>query len=120
MNWVSRIRTYTYDSDTLAMPAEAIRSAGSIVVTKPRCKLHLEFCLITLNGCGSLKTSSLWLLMQSATYRGCLVPIIANVLRRLHRICEFYGSRPQFICTSATIQTYRNTGSASIGARDCN
>jgi DEAD/DEAH box helicase domain-containing protein len=28
---------------------------------------------------------------------------VANVFRRLARICEFYGSRPQFICTSATI-----------------
>ena len=28
---------------------------------------------------------------------------LANVLRRLHRICRFYGSDPQFLCSSATI-----------------
>src|SRR6185295_15760306 len=28
---------------------------------------------------------------------------LANLFRRLRRICEFYGSAPQFICTSATI-----------------
>ena len=28
---------------------------------------------------------------------------VANVIRRLRRICKFYGSNPQFICTSATI-----------------
>ena len=28
---------------------------------------------------------------------------LANILRRLKRICEFYGSSPQFVCCSATI-----------------
>ena len=37
------------------------------------------------------------------TYRGVFGSHVANVFRRLARICEFYGSRPQFICTSATI-----------------
>lgn len=36
-------------------------------------------------------------------YRGVFGSHVANVLRRLQRICDFYGSRPQFICTSATI-----------------
>src|SRR2546427_2898410 len=37
------------------------------------------------------------------TYRGVFGSHVANVMRRLRRICEFYGSRPVFICTSATI-----------------
>ena len=37
------------------------------------------------------------------TYRGVFGSHVANVFRRLKRICEFYGSNPQFICTSATI-----------------
>jgi DEAD/DEAH box helicase domain-containing protein len=32
---------------------------------------------------------------------------VANVLRRVQRICAFYGARPQFICTSATIANPR-------------
>jgi len=36
-------------------------------------------------------------------YRGVFGSHLANVLRRLKRIARFYGSRPQFICTSATI-----------------
>ena len=37
------------------------------------------------------------------TYRGVFGSHFANVLRRLHRICAFYGTRPQFLCASATI-----------------
>jgi DEAD/DEAH box helicase domain-containing protein len=36
-------------------------------------------------------------------YRGVFGSHMANVLRRLRRICAFYDSAPQFICTSATI-----------------
>ena len=37
------------------------------------------------------------------TYRGVFGSHVANVLRRLQRLCAFYGSSPQFICCSATI-----------------
>jgi len=37
------------------------------------------------------------------TYRGVFGSHLANVLRRLRRIARFYGSDPQFICSSATI-----------------
>ena len=36
-------------------------------------------------------------------YRGVFGSHVANVLRRLKRICRFYGADPQFICCSATI-----------------
>jgi DEAD/DEAH box helicase domain-containing protein len=41
------------------------------------------------------------------TYRGLFGSQVANVIRRLKRICEFYGSRPTFICASATIRNPR-------------
>ena len=37
------------------------------------------------------------------THRGVYGSHVANIFRRLHRLCEFYGSRPQFLCSSATI-----------------
>lgn len=37
------------------------------------------------------------------TYRGVFGSNLANVLRRLLRLCDFYGSHPQFILCSATI-----------------
>ncbi|MFN8710139.1 MAG: DEAD/DEAH box helicase, partial [Planctomyces sp.] len=37
------------------------------------------------------------------TYRGAFGSHVANVLRRLVRVCEMHGSRPVFVCSSATI-----------------
>ncbi|MFH1909421.1 MAG: Zn-binding domain-containing protein, partial [Chloroflexota bacterium] len=37
------------------------------------------------------------------TYRGVFGSHVANVIRRLKRVAAFYGARPQFILTSATI-----------------
>ena len=38
------------------------------------------------------------------TYKGVFGSHVAHVIRRLKRICAYYGSNPQFICTSATIK----------------
>ncbi|MBR5258542.1 MAG: DEAD/DEAH box helicase, partial [Clostridia bacterium] len=38
-------------------------------------------------------------------YRGVFGSNLANVIRRLKRICAFYGADPTFICCSATIKT---------------
>jgi len=37
------------------------------------------------------------------TYRGAFGSHVANVMRRLLRVCEMHGSRPVFVCSSATI-----------------
>ena len=54
------------------------------------------------------------------TYRGVFGSHLANVLRRLQRIAAFYGSKPQFVCCSATIANpqelaERLTHSALVG-----
>src|SRR5258706_8211276 len=48
-------------------------------------------------------------------YRGVYGSHLANVLRRLKRICEFYGSSPQFICSSATIANPKELAEALTG-----
>ncbi len=40
-------------------------------------------------------------------YRGVFGSHLANVLRRLRRICRHYGADPMFICSSATIANPR-------------
>ena len=37
------------------------------------------------------------------TYRGAFGSHVSNVFRRLQRVCEIHGSRPVFICSSATV-----------------
>jgi DEAD/DEAH box helicase domain-containing protein len=40
---------------------------------------------------------------------------VANVLRRVHRLCRFYGSEPQFLCSSATIGNPKQLAEALTG-----
>lgn len=109
-----KIKTYTYDGDTPGDARIAIRSAGSIVVTNPD-MLHS----------GILPHHTKWLRLfenlkyvvidELHTYRGVFGSHVANVLRRLQRICRFYGANPQFICTSATIANPGEHGAALLG-----
>ncbi|MFP4499778.1 MAG: DEAD/DEAH box helicase [Candidatus Hydrogenedentota bacterium] len=97
-----KIGTYTFDGDTPASARKAVRSAGHIVVTNPD-MLHT----------GILPHHTLWIRLfenlefvvidEIHHYRGVFGSHLANVLRRLKRICQFYGADPQFICCSATI-----------------
>jgi DEAD/DEAH box helicase domain-containing protein len=48
-------------------------------------------------------------------YRGVFGSHLANILRRLKRICEFYGSSPQFICCSATIANPKELAESLTG-----
>jgi DEAD/DEAH box helicase domain-containing protein len=96
------VRTYTYDGDTPVNARKAIRSAGHIVVTNPD-MLHA----------GILPHHTRWTHLFSQLryvvidelhyYRGVFGSHLANLIRRLRRICRHYGSRPQFILCSATI-----------------
>jgi DEAD/DEAH box helicase domain-containing protein len=49
------------------------------------------------------------------SYRGVFGSHVANVLRRLQRICRFYGSDPIFVCCSATIANPAEHASALVG-----
>jgi DEAD/DEAH box helicase domain-containing protein len=96
------LRVDTYDGDTSPGRRTAIREAGHIVMTNPD-MLHT----------GVLPHHTRWRRLFSClefvvidelhTYRGLFGSQVANVIRRLKRICEFYGSNPTFICASATI-----------------
>ncbi|MGN6384535.1 MAG: DEAD/DEAH box helicase, partial [Dyella sp.] len=50
------------------------------------------------------------------SYRGVFGSHVANVIRRLKRICAFYGVRPQFILCSATIGNPQQHAEALIEA----
>ena len=96
------LRVDTYDGDTAPGRRNAIREAGHVVMTNPD-MLHA----------GVLPHHTRWRRLFSSldfvvidelhTYRGLFGSQVANVIRRLKRICAFYGSSPVFICASATI-----------------
>ncbi|MFQ5631616.1 MAG: DEAD/DEAH box helicase, partial [bacterium] len=110
------LKVYTFDGDTPQSARKAIRSAGHIVVTNPD-MLHQ----------GILPHHTLWIKLfenlkyivvdEIHHYRGVFGSHLANVVRRLHRICKFYGSNPQFICSSATIANPQELAEKITGAK---
>lgn len=104
----------TYDGDTPQNLRRKIRDGGNIVLTNPdmlhqgilpqharwnRFFTHLKYVVID----------------EIHAYRGVFGSHLANVLRRLDRICKQYGASPQFICSSATISNPRDHAQAVCG-----
>lgn len=52
---------------------------------------------------------------ESHYYRGVIGSNMANILRRFNRLCDFYGSSPQYICCTATIGNPLEHSSELIG-----
>ena len=96
------IKTYTFDGDTPADVRRTIRSAGHIVVTNPD-MLHQGILPHHTRWIKLFENLRFVVLDEIHNYRGVFGSHMANVIRRLKRICAFYGSTPQFICSSATI-----------------
>jgi DEAD/DEAH box helicase domain-containing protein len=96
------IKTHTYDGDTPANARKLIRSAGHIVVTNPD-MLHTGILPHHTKWIKLFENLQYVVLDELHQYRGVFGSHVANVVRRLRRICAFYGSAPLFICCSATI-----------------
>ena len=96
------IKTYTYDGDTPGAARRAVRQAGHIVVTNPD-MLHSGILPHHTKWVKLFENLRYIVIDEIHTYRGVFGSNLANVLRRLMRLCDFYGSHPQFILCSATI-----------------
>lgn len=97
-----RINSYTYDGDTAANIREKVRRAGHIVITNPD-MLHSAILPHHTKWVSLFENLKYVIIDELHIYRGVFGSHVANVIRRLKRICRFYGSDPLFICTSATI-----------------
>jgi DEAD/DEAH box helicase domain-containing protein len=93
---------FTYDGDTPSDARKAIRERGHIILTNPD-MLHTGILPHHTKWARVFENLRYVVLDELHTYRGVFGSHLANVLRRLARIAEFYGSKPQFICCSATI-----------------
>jgi DEAD/DEAH box helicase domain-containing protein len=97
-----RFGVFTYDGDTPSDARKAIRERGHIVLSNPD-MLHTGILPHHTKWTRLFENLRYIVLDELHTYRGVFGSHLANVLRRLARIAEFYGSKPQFICCSATI-----------------
>ncbi|MBE4910220.1 DEAD/DEAH box helicase [Bacillus luteolus] len=96
------INSYTYDGDTAANIRQVVRKAGHIVITNPD-MLHSAILPHHTKWVSLFENLKYVVIDELHIYRGVFGSHVANVIRRLKRICEFYGSKPVFMCTSATI-----------------
>jgi DEAD/DEAH box helicase domain-containing protein len=106
MAWANALEqdfgVYSYDGDTPQDARAAVRAKGHIVLTNPD-MLHKGILPHHTKWARLFENLAYIVVDELHTYRGVFGSHVANVFRRLARICEFYGSNPQFICTSATI-----------------
>ncbi len=96
------IRTHTYDGDTPANVRRLIRTAGHVVITNPD-MLHSGILPHHTKWHSLFEQLRFVVIDEMHGYRGVFGSHMANVIRRLRRICRHYGSAPVFIFASATI-----------------
>jgi DEAD/DEAH box helicase domain-containing protein len=94
--------TAAYDGDTPAPIRSTIRKAGQIVVTNPD-MLHSAILPHHTKWFQLFEQLRVIVVDELHTYRGVFGSHVANVLRRLLRLCAHYGSSPVIVCCSATI-----------------
>ncbi len=108
------IKTFTYDGDTPAAARRAIRQAGHVVVSNPD-MLHSNILPHHTKWVKLFENLHYIVIDEIHAYRGVFGSNLANVLRRLLRLCAFYGSHPQFILCSATIANPQELAQTLIG-----
>jgi DEAD/DEAH box helicase domain-containing protein len=108
------IKTHTYDGDTPPTVRQTIRTAGHIVVTNPD-MLHSAILPHHTKWVKLFENLRYIVIDELHAYRGVFGSHVANVIRRLKRICRFYGSQPQFLCASATIRNPKEHAERLIG-----
>ncbi len=107
----TELRAFTYDGDTPQDARKAIRQRANIVLTNPD-MLHAGILPHHTRWAKLFENLRYVVIDELHYYRGVYGSHLANLLRRLRRVCEFYGSKPQFICCSATIANPRELAEA--------
>jgi len=92
----------TFDGDTPQNERANIRKQARIVLTNPD-MLHLGILPNHQSWSRLFRNLKYVVIDETHIYRGVFGSHVANVLRRLRRLCASYRSNPQFICCSATI-----------------
>lgn len=110
------IKTFTYDGDTPVNARKSIRRAGHIVITNPD-MLHTGILPHHTKWIKLFENLDYVVIDEIHNYRGIFGSHVANVIRRLKRICRFYGSDPAFIAASATIANPKDFGQKLIGEK---
>ncbi|MBP8274651.1 MAG: DEAD/DEAH box helicase, partial [Acidobacteria bacterium] len=97
-----QIGVFTYDGDTPQDARRAIRGKAHVVLSNPD-MVHAGILPHHPRWAKLFENLKYIVIDELHTYRGVFGSHLANILRRLRRVCQHYGSNPTFICSSATI-----------------
>jgi len=110
----ARMKAGTYDGDTSPSSRRTLRASASVILSNPD-MLHQGILPYHARWSRFFSSLKYVVLDEIHTYRGVFGSHVANVMRRLRRICRHYGSSPQFVCCSATIRNPRELAEALTG-----
>ncbi|MCS6949221.1 MAG: DEAD/DEAH box helicase [Armatimonadota bacterium] len=109
-----QVRFGVYDGDTPPQERAAIRRGAHLVLTNPD-MLHVGILPHHSSWARFLRQLRYVVVDEMHAYRGVFGSHVALILRRLRRLAEFYGARPQFILTSATVGNPQETAQTLTG-----
>jgi DEAD/DEAH box helicase domain-containing protein len=93
----------TFDGDTPRDERRTIQRTADFVITNPD-MLHAGILPNHNRGWKSFLSRLRYIVVDEVhMYRGAFGSHVANVFRRLQRVCEMHGSRPAFVGCSATV-----------------
>jgi DEAD/DEAH box helicase domain-containing protein len=108
------VRAYTFDGDTPGDARAAVRTKGDIVVSNPD-MLHQGILPHHTKWAQFFESLRYVVIDEMHVYRGVFGSHMANVIRRLKRVCAFYGASPTFVLSSATIANPAELASQLLG-----
>lgn len=99
-----RLNIGVYDGDTSVNERRRIRKSANIILTNPEMLNGTFLPNHSRYGFDFIFSNLKYIVIDELhTYRGAFGSHLANVFRRLNRVCRYYTSAPQFLCSSATI-----------------
>ncbi|HVQ74212.1 MAG TPA: DEAD/DEAH box helicase [Candidatus Binatia bacterium] len=108
------MRMFTYDGDTPQDARRAVRARANLVLTNPD-MLHSGILPHHTKWVNLFQNLRYIVIDELHAYRGVFGSHLANVIRRLKRLCRHYGSTPQFVLASATIANPRELAERLTG-----
>jgi len=106
----------TYDGDTPQALRRKLRDEAKVLLTNPD-MLHTGILPNHSKWAPFLSRLKFVVVDEMHTYRGIFGSHVANVIRRLQRICRHYGSEPVFVASSATIANPKEHAEKLLGRK---
>lgn len=108
------VRAAGYDGDTSTEERQWARAHARLIFTNPD-MLHRGILPAHARWRPFLRRLRYVVVDECHTYRGLFGSHVSHVLRRLRRICRYYGSEPTFVLSSATVARAAELGTQLTG-----